>query len=869
MADGSIHIDTKLDSSGLESGLKNLGGIAAKGFAAVGAALSAAGGYAIKVGSDFEAAMSEVAAISGATGEDLQSLIDKAKEMGAKTKFSASESAEALKYMAMAGWDAKQMTDGLAGVMNLAAASGESLGAVSDIVTDAMTAFGMSANESGHFADVLAKAASTSNTNVGMMGETFKYVAPLAGALNYSIEDTAVAVGLMANSGIKASQAGTALRSILTRLAKPTKDSSAAMEALNISLTDSKGQMLPLSDVMGQMRKGFSGLTEEQKTAYAAMLGGQEAMSGLLAIVEASDEDFDKLTQSMVNSKNAAEDMANTMLDNLQGDIAIFKSATEGLGIAVYENLTAPMREATQAGTGMVESLSKALTEGGLNGLVAAVGSVLAQLVAQIAAVVPKVVQLATQLIQSFIIGLQSNAPAIAAAVVAIGLTLVQGILSVAPSFIQAGLSLLSNLGIGIANALPQLIASANACVVQIVSAFVSAAPQLLTAGAALISSLASGLAQAMPNVVQAAKSIVPKIAEGITSAIPKLASTAQSLMVNLGRFIEQNFPTLLKTGLEAVVKITGSVRDNAGKIVDGAIALAKALAKGLIDSIPTIIENVPTIVSNIANVINDNAPKIVKAGIELIGMLIKGLIQAIPTLIANIPKIISAVVDTLQAFNWINLGSMVVSKIASGLSGAVGVAKNAMSFVMNALKGGAGDIVNSFFSIGKNIVQGLWNGISSLTGWIGKKISGFAADMVSGFKALLGIHSPSRVMRDVIGKNMGLGVVSGLLGTTKQVEQASGKLADKATSVDLSSRMKSVVAERATVVGNDGGRSPDDRNGGGEGIDYDKLAKAVWREAPEMSLNCDGEKVATILEPKISEKQANKVTDKRRRRGT
>lgn len=355
--------------------------------------------------------MSEVAAISGATGEDLQSLIDKAKEMGAKTKFSASESAEALKYMAMAGWDAKQMTDGLAGVMNLAAASGESLGAVSDIVTDAMTAFGMSANESGHFADVLAKAASTSNTNVGMMGETFKYVAPLAGALNYSIEDTAVAVGLMANSGIKASQAGTALRSILTRLAKPTKDSSAAMEALNISLTDSKGQMLPLSDVMGQMRKGFSGLTEEQKTAYAAMLGGQEAMSGLLAIVEASDEDFDKLTQSMVNSKNAAEDMANTMLDNLQGDIAIFKSATEGLGIAVYENLTAPMREATQAGTGMVESLSKALTEGGLNGLVAAVGSVLAQLVAQIAAVVPKVVQLATQLIQSFIIGLQSNAP--------------------------------------------------------------------------------------------------------------------------------------------------------------------------------------------------------------------------------------------------------------------------------------------------------------------------------------------------------------------------------------------------------------------------------------------------------------------------
>ncbi|MDD7647797.1 MAG: phage tail tape measure protein, partial [Ruminococcus bromii] len=245
-SDGKIKINTDLDASGFEKGLKKLGGLAKTGLsvittgvAAVSAGLLAAGGYAVKVGSDFEAGMSEVAAISGASGEALQALTDKAKEMGSTTKFSATESAEALKYMAMAGWDTDKMLSGLPGVMNLAAASGENLGTVSDIVTDSMTAFGMAAGEAGHFADILAQASSKSNTNVALMGETFKYVAPVAGALGYSAEDAAVAIGLMANSGIKGSQAGTALRSTLSRLAKPTDEVQGAMDKLKISLTDS------------------------------------------------------------------------------------------------------------------------------------------------------------------------------------------------------------------------------------------------------------------------------------------------------------------------------------------------------------------------------------------------------------------------------------------------------------------------------------------------------------------------------------------------------------------------------------------------------------------------------------------------------
>lgn len=320
--------------SGLSSAMSSTGKTLTK---SVTLPLAGIGTAMVKTTADFEAGMSEVSAISGATGSDLEALTAKAKEMGAKTKFSASQSAEALKYMAMAGWDTEQMLGGLEGVMNLAAASGEDLASTSDIVTDALTAFGMQASEAGHFADVLAKASSKSNTNVSMMGETFKYVAPVAGALGFSCEDVAVAVGAMANAGIKASQAGTSLRGALTRMAKPTDESAQAMKKLGISITNSDGSMKSLMEIMLDMRKGFAGLTEAEKAQYAAMLGGQQAMSGLLAIVNASDEDFSKLTEEIYNADGAAQDMANTMQDNLSGQLTILKSTLEGIAISFGE----------------------------------------------------------------------------------------------------------------------------------------------------------------------------------------------------------------------------------------------------------------------------------------------------------------------------------------------------------------------------------------------------------------------------------------------------------------------------------------------------------------------------------------------------
>ena len=382
----------------------------------------------IKTTADFDASMSKVAAISGAAGDDFDTLRDKAREMGETTKFTASEAAEAMNYMAMAGWKTEDMLDGINGIMSLAAASGEDLATTSDIVTDALTAFGMKAEDSARFSDILAAAASNANTNVAMMGESFKYAAPVAGSLGYSAEDVSIALGLMANSGIKASMAGTSLRNLFQRMAKPTKESAAAMDRLGISLDDGEGNMYTFREIMDKLREGFvdinmpleeynaeldlldqaledgnitqkkydSELEELNKQAFgaegaekaraAAMLGGARAMSGLLAIANATEEDYNKLTMAVDNSSQAfaktedgimplnealasgkeileeysgsAEAMAATMQDNAAGQFEILKSQLQELAISLGDTLMPMIRDVISYVQGLVDKLN-------------------------------------------------------------------------------------------------------------------------------------------------------------------------------------------------------------------------------------------------------------------------------------------------------------------------------------------------------------------------------------------------------------------------------------------------------------------------------------------------------------------------------
>ena len=350
-------------------------------------AVAGLGAAAVKTAADFDTSMSKVAAVSGATGDDLDALRDKAREMGAKTKFSASEAADAMNYMAMAGWKTGDMLEGIEGIMNLAAASGEDLATTSDIVTDALTAFGLTAQDSGHFADILAAASSNANTNVSMMGETFKYCAPIAGALGFSAEDTAEAIGLMANAGIKSTQAGTALRTIMNNLAGEVKITGAALGEVTIATTNADGSMRDLSDILSDCRGAFSQLSESEQAAAAEALVGKNAMSGFLALMNAGEGDIEKLSSAIDSCSDTfvktvggaiipmsqaleegvewieeyngvSEKMAAVMQDNLGGQLTILKSQIQELAISFGEMLMPAIRAIVSKVQAFVDKLN-------------------------------------------------------------------------------------------------------------------------------------------------------------------------------------------------------------------------------------------------------------------------------------------------------------------------------------------------------------------------------------------------------------------------------------------------------------------------------------------------------------------------------
>lgn len=544
MADGKVEIDVDLDLRNASSQASKLGStinrgvskgckVATAAVAAVGTASVAALGAAVKVGASFESQMSTVAAISGATGDDLERLSAKAKEMGEKTSFSATEAGEAFEYMAMAGWKTNEMLNGIEGIMDLAAASGEDLATTSDIVTDALTAFGLKAKDSGHFSDILAQASSNANTNVSMMGETFKYVAPVAGAMGYSAEDTAKAIGLMANSGIKASQAGTSLRSIISRMASPTDEVNIAMKKLGISLTDSKGNMRSLDDVMLDLRSSFAKLTPEQQAQYASTIAGKNAMSGLLAIVNSSEKDYNKLTDAIANADGASKRMAETRLDNLQGDVTILKSKLEALGITMYESVDGPLRDIVQGAQEMIGALNTAMSGGGFNALANTIGDQLGEVASRAIEVMPDLADISVTIIHKF------------------GSSLIRSAAASFPKFINSIGKILSELvtqafGEVAGKSVENLFKTISSNGVPILKSLVGIIKQVISAMSPFIAMVSNAASLVIPLLASALKALdenmtwlIPTIvAVGVAMAALWLANNWQSIIFSISKMI-------------------------------------------------------------------------------------------------------------------------------------------------------------------------------------------------------------------------------------------------------------------------------------------------------------------------------------------
>lgn len=535
-----------------------------KGFAAAATAVGGFGASAVKSGMAFDATMSEVSAISGATGKDFDDLRAKALEMGAKTKFSASEAGEAMTYMAMAGWKTGDMLGGIEGIMNLAAASGEDLATTSDIVTDALTALGLQASDSGHFADVLAAASSNANTNVAMMGETFKYAAPLAGAMGYTAEDTALAIGLMANAGIKGSQSGTALRSIMTRLAKPTKESATAMDALGISITNSDGSMKPFGTTISELRTAFSGLSEEQKATYAAMLGGQEAMSGLLAIVNAAPADVEKLTNALNDCNGAAEKMAATMIDNLQGDLTLLGSAFESLQIAISDSLTPTLREFAQFGQKAMAQLLEGFQGSGVSGFMSALSGIVTQGVTMLAQKAPEFAKVSLQFVKALGDGLLNAGGEIIAAFDRVMSTLISGagewISTNSDRLLNIGYSLVTSITAAFLNASDIISDNIGKFVPLIVHAFTNYHDALFGVGLDILGAIGRGIVENKDKIQWYIRNMIRNMVIALQENAPAIIEGGLALLDALVGAIEENLPLILATGGEIVARIIAGI---------------------------------------------------------------------------------------------------------------------------------------------------------------------------------------------------------------------------------------------------------------------------------------------------------------------
>ena len=751
------------------------------------------GTAAVKTAADFDSGMSKVAAISGAVGDDLDALRAKAREMGAKTKFSASEAASAMEYMSMAGWKTGDMLNGIEGIMYLAAASGESLATTSDIVTDALTAMGYSAADSGRLADVMAAASSNANTNVSMMGETFKYAASVGGSYGYTMEDIALATGLMANAGIKGSQAGTSLRSIMSRIATDAGASSKKLgalgtltEELGVQFYNADGSMRPFRDVLIDCRAAWSGLTQEEQANYANTIAGKNAMSGWLALMTAAPSDFDKLATSIDGCNGTAEDMANTMNDNLAGQITILKSQLEELAISFGEMIMPTLRKIVSAIQEFVDVLNKlpsgvketilvvALLAAALGPVLIVIGKVMSS-VGTIMTMAPKIAG-AVKGVSSAIGGISSAASGIGTVLqVFSGIGLViGGVVTAVKNFIdmfQNGFSAVKDviMGIGIAiAAVGAVILGAPAVVAGIVAAIVFAVAnavilikehwtEILTFFSGLWDNIKTVAGTAWQAVSDTISGIVTGIAEFLSGVWESISSTASSIWDSISSTVGGIVQGLVDT----ITSIWQGFADTFGPLLEA----FKYLFETIFEAIQILIGRAMEAISQKIQEIWNGVVSFLTPLLTAMQSLFQTIWTAIQTAIETVLTAIKGVVETV----W-NAISSVVSTVLDTILGVV-------TSIWNSIK----DYISSAMDNIKETVSNIWNNVkdavSSIIDQIYDTIHGGFEKAVEYVKGLA--SSAFQWGADIIG-----GIVDGIQSKVKAITDAVTGVADNIRSV-------------------------------------------------------------------------------------
>lgn len=662
--DGTLKFDTAIDTSGFSSGASKLGSLASGALKATTTIVTAAttavaglGTAAVKMGSEFESQMSRVQAISGASASELEKLNSQALQLGADTAFSAQEAAEGMEMLASAGFSAvieegketSEIMEAMPGMLDLAASSGEDLATSAEIAASTLRGFGLEASDAAHVADVLAENAARTNAGVADTGEAMKYVSSVAHAMGISMEETAAAIGIMSDAGIKGSQAGTTLRSALSRISKPTSQMTEVMNELGISFYDAEGNMKSLTEITEMLQNSTAGLTQEEKQNAITTLFGQEAMSGILALMDRGSDELDSLTKSYKKCDDAAKDMATTMQQNLASQVEQLGGSFESLGISVYQSVKEPLTETVKTLNDLSDSLLTAFNDGGFEGLVTQFGNCLAQVAQMALEAAPTLVDTAKNLIHSFFESLVNNGDEFGTIGAGLVSSLANAIIESTGDMIVTGGALLTSLLEGFANSdTGSLVTTVTSFVDSVANSIVTNAPTCVTAAASIIASLAQGIIDGLPTIIETAVSVVEQFISGISTSLPQLLEGVTQIFTG----IVEALPTMIELLLAALPTIITSIVEFITASLPQFIEAIMTMVYSLIESFPTIIEAIiaalPTIIESIVTTLTEAAPQILEAGITLLLSLIEAIPSVIEALLESLPQIIETIVSTI-----------------------------------------------------------------------------------------------------------------------------------------------------------------------------------------------------------------------------
>lgn len=776
----------KLDK--LATVAKGLGTAMVAAFAAIGAAVGAtvnAIGDCVDIYADFDDSMRQVAATMGmtaeeinATGGDFDMLAQAAKDAGASTRYTASDAADALNYLALAGYDAEKAVAVMPKVLNLAAAGGMDLAYASDLVTDSMSALGMSTEDLDKFMDQMAKTSQKSNTSVQQLGEAILVCAGTASMTGQDLDNVNTALGVLADNGIKGAEGGTHLRNILLSLSAPTDKGALALQNLGISVFDAQGNMKQLDVVLNEMNAAMSELSQEEKTQIMKQIFNKTDIGAINALLESTNGRFSELNGLILDSAGAATEMANTTESGLAGTERSWASALEGLKIETGEIFASIKQTALTDLTGIVRTLTEGLanSDGDWTKIGESVGVALDGVLLKINEYLPKIVNMASGIITVLVSGISENTDTIVESASMIITSLLTALNTVLPQLSSVAVPLLLTLVDSILSNLPMITESAIQIILTLASSLSSALPELIPQAVQTIVTITEVLLQNTPLIIDAALQIILALAMGIGSALPELASSIPSILSSI------------------VTAISGSLH----LILPAAIDIIFALVEGILAATPELVAMGPNLIFGVIQGFLDNLPTLVLFAPEIVVSICTGLIGAIPDLLMTVPRLIASIVDTFRQYDWASVGTNLMSGLIKGIgdmvkkvSEKIRAVGNEMIQVFKKLFG-----INSpstvFAGFGKNLLEGLWNGIANIKDWLVKKIKSLGSTITAALKQVLGINSPSKVFEDEIGVNLGLGVGVGFEKSMKQVAKDMQEAIP--TDFDISSNVQAAV---------------------------------------------------------------------------